>query len=628
MVSLLDIKKDVPNPSSLLAFSSDESPQTTLSFSDLLKGVEVQNGLEALDAKNSPKSQSKEPLLSLLKVVKSPKHAEQKQENSKEISNVTISDLAELEGEVKLAKSAGVDLSKVEEKEFVSKEKIAQLIEKIEQKLPITQEEIKTLVEAAKSLDVDVAKLDVKKLPSKDEIEKLVEKLEQKLPQHAEKIQASVEATPKEQEKIEEIIQKVSQHAEQKEVKLPITQEEVKTLIEAAKSLDVDVAKLDVKKLPSKDEIEKLVEKLEQKLPKHAEKTETISQIVPKEQSKIEDIVQKVVQHAEPKQQDTQVVLESLNIPINREDIKLMIQDAKEYLKAKIAKTPQYQDKDLKELPHTLKGLVEVAKQVGIDVSKITYEQFKTAMPKLQTHSTQEIVQMKNSRIEKVEKKVLKSKADETLQTLLQGSKALKKGSSLTADFSTESARVIAPSVKTEPKPSLESLLQGEEPVEKTALKVDTPQVFKAESLDVKINEAKQMMKYLSHDVKQAIDNYKAPFTRVKVQLNPQNLGDIELTVVQRGKNLHVNLSSNNTAINVLQMNSNDLKVQLQNSGINNATLNFNSGSASGDASGNSQAQHQQQNRQHAQSEYNYFDNEETNEELLSSLEIVVPSYA
>ena len=40
----------------------------------------------------------------------------------------------------------------------------------------------------------------------------------------------------------------------------------------------------------------------------------------------------------------------------------------------------------------------------------------------------------------------------------------------------------------------------------------------------------------------------------------------------------------------------------------------------------------QQQNRQNEQNraneEYNYFDNEEQNEEILSSLEIVVPHYA
>ena len=93
------------------------------------------------------------------------------------------------------------------------------------------------------------------------------------------------------------------------------------------------------------------------------------------------------------------------------------------------------------------------------------------------------------------------------------------------------------------------------------------------------------MVKYLSQDVKSAINDYKSPFTRVQVQLHPQKLGEIDLTVVQRGKNLHINLSSNNAAVNTLAMNANDLKVQLNNNGINNASLNFNS-NPQGDNSG------------------------------------------
>jgi hypothetical protein len=72
-------------------------------------------------------------------------------------------------------------------------------------------------------------------------------------------------------------------------------------------------------------------------------------------------------------------------------------------------------------------------------------------------------------------------------------------------------------------------------------------------------------------------------------------------------------------------MNVNDLKVQLTSNGINNASLNFSNNSESG------QNSHEQQNSQHqreAKEEYDYFENEEENEEVLSSLEIVVPDYA
>jgi flagellar hook-length control protein FliK len=103
-------------------------------------------------------------------------------------------------------------------------------------------------------------------------------------------------------------------------------------------------------------------------------------------------------------------------------------------------------------------------------------------------------------------------------------------------------------------------------------------------------------------------------------------MGEVDITIVSRGKNLHVNISSNTAAINTLAINANELKTQLQTSGIQNASLNFNNNEQN-----NQQASQQQQNRNNerqADEEYSYFENEEQNEEVLSSLEIVVPNYA
>ena len=208
----------------------------------------------------------------------------------------------------------------------------------------------------------------------------------------------------------------------------------------------------------------------------------------------------------------------------------------------------------------------------------------------------------------------------------MQGEKA-KSSTSFTADFSVATAKVIAPTATTDVTKNLEKLLHGESSNSdgQTNSKLDGLSL-KSDSLEVKLNEAKQMIKYLSQDIKNAIEDYKSPFTRVKLQLNPQKLGEVDLTIVQRGKNLHVNISSNNVAINTLSMNANELRAQLNNSGINNASLNFNNSSG-----GEQQAANQQQNRQNerrANEEYSYFENEDKNEEILSSLEIVVPHYA
>ena len=374
-------------------------------------------------------------------------------------------------------------------------------------------------------------------------------------------------------------------------------------------------------------------------------------------------------------------------------ELKTLLKDAKQFLKHQILQSDGFKRSEIKELPKTLKGLAQVAQKYGIDISKITLEKVqpekplkfdtKTSTPddgviepievkthkikkELQTsndlvddtrfqeefknqtkksvdakelkttplfkaqtqteHSTEQIVQTK---LHTVEQKTPKEKADETLKMLLRGEKASKADTGFTADFSVATARVIAPSAKTQASKSLESLLRGDTKDDNAGQsKLDGLNVNKADSFEVKLNEAKQMTKYLSQDVKTAIEDYKSPFTRVKVQLNPQRLGEVDLTIVQRGKNLHINLSSNNAAINALAMNANDLKVQLQNNGINNASLNFNNSSQNGEQTASQQQQQHQQREQQAGEEYNYFTTQEENEEILSSLEIVVPHYA
>jgi len=266
---------------------------------------------------------------------------------------------------------------------------------------------------------------------------------------------------------------------------------------------------------------------------------------------------------------------------------------------------------------------------------KVVQVQKETPLFKAQTVSehatTEQIVQAKANNLSKVDQKTSKDKSDESLKLLLSDEKSSQNTTSATPDLS---ALKVAPAAATqENTKTLEQLLRGESFISEKSqqdTKVEVLSTQKADSFEVKINEAKQMVRYLSDDIKNAIDEYKSPFTRVKVQLNPAHLGEIDLTIVQRGKNLHVNLSSNNAAINTLIMNSNELRVQLNNSGINNATLNFSDTSQQGGYTDNQSGgaeQQKRQNEQKAHTEYSYFENEEAHEEILSSLEIIVLRY-
>ena len=149
---------------------------------------------------------------------------------------------------------------------------------------------------------------------------------------------------------------------------------------------------------------------------------------------------------------------------------------------------------------------------------------------------------------------------------------------------------------------------------------------LKADSLEVKSKEAQQSMRLFASDLKEAVQEYKPPFTRLTMKLNPEKLGEVEVTLVQRGNNVHVNIQSNNAnSVAFLAHNATELKAQLASQGITNATMNFMSG---GENQHQGNTNHQQEQRQNAFRSYESFEELELNEEQLGALEIIIPHYA
>ncbi len=161
----------------------------------------------------------------------------------------------------------------------------------------------------------------------------------------------------------------------------------------------------------------------------------------------------------------------------------------------------------------------------------------------------------------------------------------------------------------------------GDEPKSDTKIVSGTMIETKTVPLELKVKEAKQMVSYLAVDLKDAVENYKPPFTRIKLQLNPVKLGEVDVTMIQRGNNVHINISSNNSAIALLAQNSVELKNQLANNGLSSATMQFNT--SGGEQQRQSQHQH---NMMEAYEKYANFENEESFE-TLTSIELIVPRY-
>jgi flagellar hook-length control protein FliK len=161
-----------------------------------------------------------------------------------------------------------------------------------------------------------------------------------------------------------------------------------------------------------------------------------------------------------------------------------------------------------------------------------------------------------------------------------------------------------------------------------------------------KIENAKETLNRLAEDLKEKLKEYKPPIMKMQLQLKPINLGNIDLTVISRGGNLHVQMSATSQVMQMFANNSNDLKDALSNIGFDNVQMNFNSNSDS--SGGNSQSQdNQQQSHQETNSIHTYskvrksnsvedsnlvYENNGTqianNLETISNIELILPKYA
>ena len=125
---------------------------------------------------------------------------------------------------------------------------------------------------------------------------------------------------------------------------------------------------------------------------------------------------------------------------------------------------------------------------------------------------------------------------------------------------------------------------------------------------------AKESLNQFASDLREKIEAYKPPIMKVELSLNPKNLGDVDVTLLTRGNNLHVNISSNTTTMSLFTQNQSDVKSALINMGFTNLEMNFSD-------------QHNKEQSQQNNPKQNNGNFEEFNEEETASLEIVIPQY-
>ncbi|WP_103580291.1 flagellar hook-length control protein FliK [Campylobacter concisus] len=129
--------------------------------------------------------------------------------------------------------------------------------------------------------------------------------------------------------------------------------------------------------------------------------------------------------------------------------------------------------------------------------------------------------------------------------------------------------------------------------------------------------EIKETLSNFSSTLKEQVQNYKAPITRFNITLNPLNLGEVEITMVNRGNNLHVNFNSTTATMNLFLQNQAEFKNSLVNMGFTELEMNF------------SDQNQRQDKREQAKNKYssNQSDESENAQAEQSLLELVIPRY-
>jgi len=167
---------------------------------------------------------------------------------------------------------------------------------------------------------------------------------------------------------------------------------------------------------------------------------------------------------------------------------------------------------------------------------------------------------------------------------------------------------------KEEIKPTESSEIKTDSNVNRSDLK----QHIKTDTIASKqLSPTKDTFNNFAAEFKEKLENYKPPFMRVQMALTPKGLGDVDVTIVNRGNNLHVNITSNTNTMSVFTQNQAEFKNSLVNMGFTNLEMNFSDQRESKEQHNNNKSSH----------EFNENFEDENFEDETTSVELVVPQY-
>ncbi len=359
----------------------------------------------------------------------------------------------------------------------------------------------------------------------------------------------------------------------------------------------------------------------------------------------------------EPKKEVSEIKLNSKDILLSKN--KLLNSTNKDNLTL-LAKNSLKQEikvqEGISELKTTnkIEDLINIANEKGLNVKKLEVSKINIQ----ELNEKQKLVNLNNLKKLEVKKSELESKNVLVMESL-KDEKAQEIKDSLLSNLLKGNAKAEPQKDSFVNSLSLESLLQKDENMVGKRVKRDkfSIQALKSDkiteqvdvkkeiSLELKLDgnqktsevevrnkmvDAKTTINHFTNNLKEKMQEYKAPLMKMELTLNPKELGNVDVTLVTRGNSVHVNLASNSQAMQLFAQNATEFKNSLANIGFDNVEMNFNSNQNSEQGSQNPQdgQQHQKVFKYYADNNTDFSLEELKELEHLNSIDLIIPDYA
>ena len=338
----------------------------------------------------------------------------------------------------------------------------------------------------------------------------------------------------------------------------------------------------------------------------------------------------------EEKEIDTKLQIDNTNIkiPIQDEHIKEIKNIITSNLKQQNILLSKQEIQEFKKITN-IKELIKFADKKGLNIKKINFEIEKVITKKQQTptlplkeklkpiQTNSNPIQIKNTKSPQPKKEIkLENILNNEItnpkkqsQLIIKQTKTEKKTKETIIQkdvvISKKQSQTISKTINNEPTPitpqkqsptpqptikqhilkkevhsekiDLTSLLNKDNPKHTEIKNNDThiqttpSQINYTNEIKVKTIQAKQTIDSFKNNLDEAIKNYKPPISKVNIELNPKNLGKVDVTIIQRGNNIQVNMNSDINNINLFQTHQTEFRQALINIGFSNIDMNFNS---------------------------------------------------